>query len=66
MSFRQASQAASMMASMFLKTRLQTQLARKQCQMFSKGFNSGARGQKDWGNVYWHVELGGGVPSGAS
>jgi hypothetical protein len=33
--------------------------------MFSTGFNSGARDGRNRGDVARHVELGGGVPSGA-
>src|ERR1700735_2650952 len=43
MSFRQASHAASMMASTFSKTRLESQFWRRYCQIFSTGFSSGAR-----------------------
>jgi hypothetical protein len=39
----QASQAASMMSSKVSKTRFESQLTRKYCQIFSTGFSSGAR-----------------------
>src|SRR5215203_6338095 len=40
---RQASQAASMIASQVSNTRLESQFWRKYCQMFSTGLSSGAR-----------------------
>src|SRR4051794_14467806 len=43
MSLRQASQAASMISSSVLKTRFESQVWRRYCQMFSTGFSSGAR-----------------------
>src|SRR3954454_13570398 len=42
-SLRHASQAASMISSNVLKTRLESQVWRRYCQMFSTGFSSGAR-----------------------
>jgi hypothetical protein len=42
MSFRQASQAASIMSSDVSNTRLDSQFARRYCQMFSTGFSSAA------------------------
>ena len=55
-----------MIASKFSKTLLESQLARRYCQMFSTGFSSGAReGRKIGGDVFWHIEFAGGVPSGA-
>ena len=43
MSLFQASQAASIMASKSSKTRFESQLARRYCQICSTGFNSGDR-----------------------
>ena len=43
----------------------ESQWPRGNCQMFSTGVSSGARDGRRSGDVARHVELGGGVPSGA-
>jgi hypothetical protein len=62
----QASQAASMISSKVSKTRLESQWARRYCQMFSTGFNSGAReGNSIKVMLAGISEIAGGVPPGA-
>ncbi len=60
----QASQQWSTMSSWELKTRLDRQLSRMNCQTFSTGLSSGARRQGEDGDVGGHVELARGVPPG--
>src|SRR5215216_6279448 len=63
---RQASQAASTMASWLSKTRFESQFWRRYCQMFSTGLSSGAReGRKMSVMFLRHGEPGCGVPAGA-
>jgi hypothetical protein len=63
---RQASQAASMMSSYVLKTRLDSQVWRRYCQMFSTGVQlRGAGRQQDHGDVLRDFEGACRVPAGA-
>jgi hypothetical protein len=66
MSLFQASQTASMIWSKVSKTRLESQLARRYCQMFSAGLSSGAREGSQIGVMFLrHNEIGRSVPAGA-
>ncbi len=54
-----------MMSSKVSKTRLESQFARRYCQMFSTGLSSGAREGSQIGVMFLHDEAGRGVPAGA-